>query len=177
MVAMEPDRARDQPEEERVSRGAAVDREPVRWSARRGALGLSPRQVLRLQPVLGNASVTTLVARWPRVLARVPAYRRGGKTATNLTPRDPQDIPGGLSCTDTPGKGWTFPGGRASIEGAGFEVQDDPITGVDEGHFLVRPGPTQGFTVAQWAAARKGTDEKDPQTWHQLTTLLRSLAT
>jgi hypothetical protein len=129
--------------------------------------------------MVGNASVATLVARRhrrTRVLARVPAYRKGGKTAKNLTPRDPQDIPSGLSCTDTPGKGWTFAGGRTAIAGAGFHVQPDP-TPDDPGHFLVRPGPTQGHTLSEWAASRGALDENAPATWHPLTTLLRSLAT
>jgi hypothetical protein len=116
------------------------------------------------------------------ILARTPAYRHGGKTAMNLTPRDPQDITAtpqnggrlGLSCTETAGKGLTFPGGKASIRADGFDVEDDPTTD-DPLHFLVRPGPGQGSTLQAWAAQRAATKQPDRSTWHPLTARLWEL--
>jgi hypothetical protein len=116
------------------------------------------------------------------ILARTPAYRHGGKTAMNLTPRDPQDITAtpqnggrlGLSCTETAGKGLTFPGGKASIAADGFDVEDDPTTD-DPLHFLVRPGPGQGSTLQAWAAQRATTKQPDRSTWHPLTARLWAL--
>jgi hypothetical protein len=116
------------------------------------------------------------------ILARTPAYRHGGKTAMNLTPRDPQDITAtphnggrlGLSCTETAGRGPTFPGGKASIAADGFEVQDDPTLD-DPLHFLVRPGAGQGSTLAEWAAQRATTKQPDRSTWHPLTARLWEL--
>jgi RHS repeat-associated protein len=105
-----------------------------------------------------------------------PAFRRGGRTATNLTPRL-TDVTG-LSLSTTPTKGWVFPGGKTQLRTLGFEVDDDPTLD-DPGHFLVRPGPVQealGYDLASWAASRAGIDENDPSTWHRLTHLLRSAA-
>ena len=142
-------------------------------------------QVLARPSVSYDDQLATLLRRavtTRSILARTPAYRHGGKTAMNLTPRDPQDITAtphnggrlGLSCTETAGKGLTFPGGKASIAADGFEVQDDP-TPDDPLHFLVRPGPGQGSTLQEWAAQRAATKQPDRSTWHPLTARLWEL--
>ena len=155
--------------EQKAGRGRARDRSEPRVNS------LASR-VLTLQRTVGNAAVAGLLGR--RVLAREPAYRGGGKTARNLTPR-PVDVPGGLSCTVTKIKGWTFAGGKEAIEELGFTVEDDPGE-KDPGHFLVRPGPmhvNQGWTLEQWAATREKLDDKNDATWHDLTKMLHSIAT
>lgn len=104
-----------------------------------------------------------------------PAYRHGGRTSRNLVPR-PVDSTG-LSCSETPAKGWTFSGGKGAITSEGFESQDDP-TERDPLHFLVRPGSghvANGWTMPSWQATRDVTTE-DPATWHELTKRLRSIA-
>jgi len=121
--------------------------------------------------------VTPPPERIPPTGATKPAFRRGGKTSRNLTPRQ-GDVPSGLSCTETPSKGWKFPGGIEAIKGAGFETQPDP-TDDDPLHFLVRPGPShiaRGLTLQSWADSRDAIDEGNPSTWHELTRLLRSIA-
>lgn len=107
------------------------------------------------------------------------AYRLGGKTAKNLTPRPGLDDVAGLSLTTTPGKGWMFPGGKDQLHALGFETQDVP-TGDDPGHFLLRPGTgfiAQGWKLTAWAATRPHLLEADRSTWHELTKILHDAAT
>jgi RHS repeat-associated protein len=106
-----------------------------------------------------------------------PAYRYGGKTARNLTPRPMKDTTG-LSLSTTPGSGWVFPGGKSQLVSLGFELEDAPSV-LDPGHFLVRPGPVQialGYNLESWADSRLQVDENNPSTWYYLTALLRSAA-
>ncbi|MBW3597237.1 MAG: hypothetical protein KY475_08180 [Planctomycetes bacterium] len=104
------------------------------------------------------------------------AYRWGGKTATNLTPRPGKDDrpDGGLSLTEIPGRGWMFPGGKVQLQSLGFETKDDPGQD-DPTHFLIRPGPAliaNGWTLQQWAAHRPNIDSKDRSTWPEPTAIL-----
>jgi hypothetical protein len=112
--------------------------------------------------------------------ASCPAYRTGGRTATNLTPRPGRDdaANGGLSLTEMPGRGWLFTGGKSQIQGLGFETQDDRMPD-DPTHFLVRPGTAliaQGWTLQAWAAARPGIDPSDRSTWPEPTKILLDAA-
>jgi hypothetical protein len=107
-------------------------------------------------------------------------YRHGGRTATNLTPRN-IDIEGdkpGLSLTTTAGKGWRFKVTKQDLSRKyGFEIEDDP-TDADPGHFVLRPGKEhiqQGWTLKSWANSRNVINENDPTTWHPLTQLLHNL--
>ena len=104
------------------------------------------------------------------------AYRYGGKTARNLTPRPNKDVDG-LSLSTTPGKGWKFRVSKEELQSKyGFVVQDDP-TKDDPGHFLLRPGEEhiqRGWTLDNWAATRDSMTD-DPSTWHELTRVLKDL--
>jgi hypothetical protein len=110
-----------------------------------------------------------------------PAYRWGGRTAMNLTPRPGQDTSGpkpGLSMSTTPKRGWTFSSGTAQLRNLGFELDPDS-TDADPGHFVLRPGlghVARGWTLDNWAATRLGINESDPSTWHDLTRILHDAA-
>ena len=147
--------------------------------------GHGPGQALARPSVSHDDQLATLLRRavtTRNILARTPAYRHGGKTAMNLTPRDPQDITAtpqnggrlGLSCTETAGKGLTFPAGKASIAADGFEVQDDPTTD-DPLHFLVRPGRTRAARCRRGPSSAPRTKQPDRSTWHPLTARLWEL--
>ncbi len=105
-----------------------------------------------------------------------PAYRRGSKSAKNLTPSEKDTA--GLSMTETPSKpAAVISGGKAKLRETGFDIEDQP-TDDDPLHFLVRPGPehqAQGWSLGDWINSRSGVDNDDPATWHPLTKLLKDM--
>jgi hypothetical protein len=103
-------------------------------------------------------------------------FRRGGRTAKNLTPRL-KDVDSGLSLSTTPQKGWKIKATHQELEALGFTVIPEPKLD-DPGHFLLKPGPefeSQGWTLLDWAKTRD-TVTDDPSTWHPLTKILFKLA-
>ena len=118
---------------------------------------------------------------WDNISANLlmgdPVFRKGGKTAKNLTPRESDTD--GLSVTTTkPTKGWELPS-IDDLEDLGFEVEPKP-TDDDPNHHVIRPGQDlidQGHTLEDWIDGRDGIDEDDESTWPHLTKLLHGKAT
>jgi RHS repeat-associated protein len=102
-----------------------------------------------------------------------PVYRRGNRTAKNLTPRFSDTD--GLSFTMIPPvKGLVFPTGKKGLRGLGFILRSEPRPD-DLTHFVINPGPSHlasGWSLYNWAKTRATIDNNDPLTWHPLTTSL-----